>query len=247
MGTYDLGIIGSGPGGIACAIQAQTHGLSFFIIEKGSRIFQDIIDSYPKGKKVYATIPRSETGPFPIEALAPAPDKPPVEEYVDAIEAVVAKCGIAVQFNEDFESLSKERDAFVVVTGKGHSRARAVVLAFGSNIPVDLGVYGEAKTIARTLDNPQDHIGFSTLVIGGGNAAADVVAALSRAKRDANDATPVYWSNRMEHFEINTDIARDLGEEILLGGHIRILQGALPRIGEVDEDGVDHIAARLSA
>ena len=51
----------------------------------------------------------------------------------------------------------------------------------------------------------------------------------------------------MEHFEINTDIARDLGEEILLGGHIRILQGALPRIGEVDEDGVDHIAARLSA
>ena len=155
MGTYDLGIIGSGPGGIACAIQAQTHGLSFFIIEKGSRIFQGIIDSYPKGKKVYATIPRSETGPFPIEALAPAPDKPPVEEYVDAIEAVVAKCGIAVQFNEDFESLSKERDAFVVVTGKGHYRARAVVLAFGSNIPVDLGVYGEAKTIARTLDNPR--------------------------------------------------------------------------------------------
>ena len=121
----------------------------------------------------------------------------------------------------------------------------------------DLGIIGsgpggiacaiQAKTIARTLDNPQDHIGFSTLVIGGGNAAADVVAALSRAKRDANDATPVYWSNRMEHFEINTDIARDLGEEILLGGHIRILQGALPRIGEVDEDGVDHIAARLSA
>ncbi len=241
MQTVDIGIVGAGPGGIACALQAQKHNLSFLIIEKGRRIFQGIIDSYPKGKKVYATIPRSESGPFPIPELAPAPDKPPVEAYVDAIESIVAQRGIAVLFNEDFENLRKERDAFVLTTGRGQFRARTIVLAFGSNIPVDLGVYGEAKTIARNLDNPQDHIGFATLVIGGGNAAADVVALLSRAKRDADDATPVYWSNRMEHFEINTDVARDLGEEILLGGHIRILQGALPRIGEVDEDGVDRL------
>lgn len=241
MKTYDIGIVGAGPGGIACALRAQTHKLSFFIIERGRRVFQGILDSYPRGKKVYATIPRSETGPFPIQALAPAPDKPPVEEYVDTIESMVADQGIAIEFNQNFESLRKDRDAFVVVTGNNEFRAKAVVLAFGSNIPVDLGVYGEAKTIARTLDNPKDHIGFSTLVIGGGNAAADVVAALSRAKRDANDETPVYWSNRMEHFKVDKDVARDLGEEILLGGHIRILQGAQPRIGEVDEDGVDRL------
>lgn len=241
MQTYDIGIVGAGPGGIASAIQAQKHNLSFFIIERGRRVFQGIIDSYPKGKKVYATIPRSETGPFPIQAVAPAPGKPPVEEYVDAIESLVVERGIAIEFNQDFEGLRQERDTFVVATGNREYRAKAVVLAFGSNIPVDLGVYGEAKTIARTLDNSKEHIGFSTLVIGGGNAAADVVAALSRAKRDANDETPVYWSNRMEHFEVNTDVARDLGEEILLGGHIRILQGVLPRIGEVDEDGVDRL------
>ena len=132
----------------------------------------------------------------------------------------------------------------IPVRADGEYRSRAVVLAFGSNIPVDLGVYGEAKTIARTLDNPKDHIGFATLVIGGGNAAADVVAALSRAKRDADDTTPVYWSNRMEQFEVNKDVARDLGEEILLGGNIRILQGALLQIGEVDEEGVDRLIIR---
>ena len=247
MKCVDVGIIGAGPGGIASAFRAQQHGLSFFVIEKGRRIFQGIIDSYPKGKKVYATIPKGETGPFPVEALWPGPNKPPVEEYVETIEAKVADSGIAVQFNEGFETLRREHDAFVVVTDKGQYQARSIILAFGSNIPVDLGVYGEAKTIARTLDNPKDHIGFSTLVIGGGNAAADVVAALSRAKRDANDATPVYWSNRMEHFEINTDVARDLGEEILLGGHIRILQGATPRIGEVDEEGVDRLTIQVQA
>jgi thioredoxin reductase len=241
METYDIGIVGAGPGGIASALQAQKHDLSFFIIERGHRVFQGILDTYPVGKKVYATIPRGETGPFPIQALEPSPDKPPVEEYVDTIESLVAERGITIEFNQVFENLRKDRDTYVVATANNEYRARAVILAFGSNIPIDLGVYGEAKTIARTLDNPKDHIGFATLVIGGGNAAADVVSALSRAKRDAQDETPVYWSNRMEHFEVDTDVARDLGEEILLGGHIRILQGALPRIGEVDDEGVDRL------
>ena len=43
------------------------------------------------------------------------------------------------------------------------------------------------------------------------------------------------------HFAVNKDVARDLGEEILLGGNIKILQGAIPKIGEVDEDGVDRL------
>ena len=45
----------------------------------------------------------------------------------------------------------------------------------------------------------------------------------------------------LRKFEINKDTARDLGEEILLGGHIRILQGAVPKIGEMDADGIDRL------
>ena len=40
---------------------------------------------------------------------------------------------------------------------------------------------------------------------------------------------------------MNKDVARDLGEEILLGGNIKILQGVIPKIGEVDEEGVDRL------
>jgi thioredoxin reductase len=78
-------------------------------------------------------------------------------------------------------------------------------------------------------------------VIGGGNAAADIVAALSRIKRKADDHSPVYWGHIKEKFEINKDTARELGEEILLGGHIRVLQGAVPKIGEVDAEGIDRL------
>ena len=241
MGIYDVAIIGAGPGGLACAIKSAELDLSYLVIEKGDRVFQGIIDSYPRGKKVYPTIPKTEQGPFPIEALAPHPDNKPVEEYLDQIEAVVAQFSIQIHFREDFQDITPDKDLFTVRTKESQYRARNVVLAFGSNIPVDLGIYGEAKTVARKLDNPDDHISAPTLVLGGGNAAADVVSTLSKAKRAADDPTPIYWGHKQEHFKVNKDVARDLGEEILLGGNIKIMQGAIPKIGEVDHDGVERL------
>lgn len=48
-------------------------------------------------------------------------------------------------------------------------------------------------------------------------------------------------TDTLPHFKVNKDVARDLGEEILLGGNIKILQGVIPQIGEVDKDGVDRL------
>lgn len=241
MSIIDVAIIGAGPGGLACAIEATTLGLSYILLEKGTNVFQGIIDSYPRGKKVYPTIPKGESGPFPIEGLMPDPNNEPVEEYIDKIQVCIDKHDIIIKTLEEFQDVQKSKEYFTVLTRHNSYRARRVVLAFGSNIPVDLGVYGEAKTVARKIENPEDHIGAPTLVLGGGNAAADVVSTLSKAKRAAEDPTPVYWGNRMEHFTINKDVARDLGEEVLLGGHIKILQGVIPKIGEVDEEGVERL------
>jgi thioredoxin reductase len=241
MTAYDIAIIGAGPGGLACALKAVELGLSYILLEKGRNVFQGIIDSYPRGKKVYPTIPKGESGPFPVEDLMPDGTNKPVEEHLAKIESFIEIHEINVHTEEEFTDIYKDQHGLRIVTREGQYQATNVILAFGSNIPVDLGVYGEAKTIARKLDNPADHIGAPTLVIGGGNAAADVVATLSKTKRDASDPTPVYWGNRTEHFRINKDVARDLGEEILLGGHIKILQGAIPKIGEVDEEGVDRL------
>jgi len=241
MTVYDIAIIGAGPGGLACALKAVELGFSYILLEKGQNAFQGIIDSYPRGKKVYPTIPKGENGPFPIEELTPDGSNRPVEEYLAKIEACIEKHRIDIRMGEEFTDISKNQRDFTVVTRENQYQAAHIILSFGSNIPVDLGVYGEAKTVARKLDNPDDHLGAPTLVLGGGNAAADVVSTLSKAKRSAKDFTPVYWGNRAENFKINKDVARDLGEEILLGGNIKILQGAIPKIGEVDDDGVDRL------
>ena len=127
-----------------------------------NRVFQGIIESYPRGKKVYPTIPKGENGGFPIAALAPNPDHEPVEEYILKIDACVAEYGLDVRYEEEFQDIVVKKDEFTVVTAKDQYRTRNVVLAFGSNIPLDLGVYGEAKTVARKLDNPDDHLGAPT-------------------------------------------------------------------------------------
>jgi thioredoxin reductase len=247
MSLYDVAIIGAGPGGLACAIKAAERGLKYLVLEKGSRVFQGVIDSYPRGKKVYPTIPKGEPEPFPIEDLMPDPNNEPVEEYLAKIDRSIAKHHIVVHLNEEFLDIRKEQDEFSIVTRQGRYRACNIVLAFGSNIPVELGIYGEAKTVARKLDNPADHIGAPTLVLGGGNAAADVVATLSKAKRAAGDHTPVYWGHKKEHFTIDKEVARDLGEEMLLGGNIKILQAAVPKIGEVDRDGVERLLVQTQS
>ena len=239
--TYDIVIIGAGPGGIAAGILAQKANLSYVILEKGKRALQGIIDSYPRGKRVYPTIPKGESGPFPVPELTPPKEKVPVERYVDQMEAMADSLSLNIVYEELYQDLIEEDGRWLVKTEKDLYLSRNVIFAFGSNIPNDLGVYGEAKTVARNLENPEQYIGVATLVLGGGNAAADIAAALSRVKREANDHSPVYWGHIKEKFQINKDTAREIGEEILLGGQIRVLQGAVPKIGEVDAEGIDRL------
>ncbi|WP_028324095.1 NAD(P)-binding domain-containing protein [Desulfatirhabdium butyrativorans] len=238
---YDIVIIGAGPGGIAAGWLAKSFGMSYVLLEKGPMVLQGIRETYPKGKRVYPTVPKHHDEPFAIPDLKPPEERIPVEQYVERVEQAVLEQQLNIRYREEFKELSGNHPDYLVRTNRDTYLTRNVVLAFGSNIPNDLGIYGEARTIARTLENGEAYIGVNVLVIGGGNAAADVVASLSRIKREAKDPTDVYWAHVKENFEINKDTARDLGEEILLGGHIKILQRAVPKIGEVDADGIDRL------
>lgn len=244
--AHDIVIIGGGPGGVAAGMLAKKVNKSCIIIEKGKKVFQGIIDTFPKGKSVYPTIPKGYSEPFQIGSISPPENKVTVEEYIEQIEQSVKSQNLNIVFEEEFMTLEQNINGYTIKTNKNSYQAKNVILAFGSNMPNDLGIYGEAKTVARKLENVKDFVWLTTLVIGGGNAAADIVAALSKAKREAVSPMPVYWAHRKETFRINKDTSRDLGEEILLGGHIKILQEAIPRIGEVDADGIERLYIRRS-
>jgi thioredoxin reductase len=243
---YDVLIVGAGPAGIAAAYRCHQQGLSYLVIESGNRVFQGIANTYPAGKDVFASRPKDSQEPFLVEELRP-PDKPVmVEKYLQYVEHFVEHAQLNLQFETLFEDAQDEKDGFLVSTSRGPLHARRIILSFGSSIPRELTVYGDAKMVAKTLGDPQNYVGMRTLVIGGGNTAADVISSILRAKREADDDQPVYWAHIAETFDINKNTAQRLGEEILLGGHVRLLPGAQPRIGEVDKHGVDRLVLRTS-
>lgn len=243
---HDVLIIGGGPAGMSTAYLCHKHGLSYLVLESGKGIFQGIANSYPQGKLVYASKPKDAPDPFLVEELRP-PDKPvTVESYLQYVQHFVQHENLNVQTDVAFEDIRDERDTLSVVTSKGVFRGRKVVLSFGSNIPRELSVYGDAKMVAKNVEDATKYVGVKTLVIGGGNTAADVVIAILKAKREVNDSQPVYWAHKSEKFDVNKETAQRLGEEILLGGNIRLLPGATPRIGEIDDEGVDRLVIRIN-
>jgi len=244
--TYDVLIIGGGPAGLSTAFICHKQGLSYLVLESGKAVFQGIANTYPQGKLVYPSKPKDAPEPFLVEELRP-PDKPvTVESYLQYVQHFVQHENLNVQTDVAFEDIRDERDGLTVITSKGNFKGRKVVLSFGSNIPRELSVYGDAKMVAKNVDDPSKYIGVKTLVIGGGNTAADVVITILKEKREANDSQPVYWAHISEKFDVNKETAQRLGEEILLGGNIRLLPGATPRIGEVDDEGVDRLVIRIN-
>jgi len=244
--TYDVLIVGGGPAGLSTAFICHKHGLSYLVLESGKAVFQGIANTYPQGKLVYPSKPKDAPEPFLVEELRP-PDKPvTVESYLQYVQHFVQHENLNIQTEVAFEDIRDERDGLTVITSRGNFKGKKVVLSFGSNIPRELSVYGDAKMVAKNVDDPSKYIGVRTLVIGGGNTAADVVIAILKAKREANDSLSVYWAHISEKFDVNKETAQRLGEEILLGGNIRLLPGATPRIGEVDDEGVDRLVIRIN-
>ena len=231
---YDVIIIGAGPGGVAASTKAKELGLTSLTIEKGDDILAGMTASSPPGKSVYPSVPKDSQNEFAIPFLKPPEDKISTEDYVKKVKEEVKNRELKINFREEFTGFKKD-GLITVQTSRDEYVAENLVLAIGSSIPRDLSIYGEATPIARTLHRPEDYLGKNVLVIGGGNAGAGVVMSLSKLKRERGDSTVVYWAHRSERFNIDREVARDLGEEILLGGNIRILQGARPILSEVDK------------
>lgn len=244
--TYDVIIVGGGPAGMSAAYLCHKAGLSYLVLESGKAAFQGIANTYPQGKLVYATKPKDVADPFMVEELRP-PDKPvTVESYLQYIQHFVEHEKINIQTEVSLEDIKDDRKGLTVVTTKGSYKCKKAVLAFGSSTPRELLVYGDAKTVAKNVEDPAAYIGIKTLVIGGGNTAADVIISILKAKREAQDTQPVFWAHQRETFGVNKETAQRLGEEILLGGNIRLLPGAIPRIGEVDDEGIERLVIRIN-
>lgn len=211
---FDLVIVGAGPGGLACALEAQRVGLRFCVIEREHDV-GGTVARYPR-RKLVATQPID----LPLHGRLPARTYLK-EELIDLWRSLVVDHELPVETGVTYEGVARDADgAFTVaVSGVGGSggvrRARHVCLAIGRRgLPRRLDVPGEELgKVAYSLLDADAYQSRRILVVGGGDSAVE--AALGLTARGANEVTLSY--RRPDFFRLKPSNERRLAEAMASG------------------------------
>jgi thioredoxin reductase (NADPH) len=147
MEGKDVIIIGAGPIGLACGIEAKKARLDYLIIEKGCLV--NSLYHYPQNMTFFSTSERLEIGNVPFISNNPKPTRPEALEYY---RRVCTSWNLAVKLYEEVDQVSKEDKQFTLVTNKNTYTTNALILALGFyDRPYLLNVEGEALPESETL------------------------------------------------------------------------------------------------
>ena len=167
--VVDVAIMGAGPVGLACAIEAQRVGLSARVFDKGTLV--NSIVGYPLRMEFFSTPELIEIGgyPFPVQGY-----KPTREEAIEYYRGVAAREKIDLRLYERIERVDGSAGKFSLTTSRGTQRARHVIVAVGFyDVPNRLHVPGEdLPKVMHYYREPFGFVGQQVAVIGAKNSAA---------------------------------------------------------------------------
>ena len=138
----DILIIGGGPIGLACALEAQKAQLEYVVIEKGALV--NSLYHYPANMTFFSTSERLEIGGIPFVSTNAKPTRSEALEYYRR----VAESGkLRLNLYEEVTDVIRQEIGFQVITNKSTYLARNIVLATGFyDIPVYLNIEGRSRT-----------------------------------------------------------------------------------------------------
>jgi thioredoxin reductase (NADPH) len=187
MTEVDLLIIGAGPIGLACGIEAEKAGISYTIVDKGCLV--NSIYNYPRNMTFFSTSDRLEIGDVPFISHNPKPTRAEALEYY---RRVASAWSLKTRLYEKVENVeNKDDDGFLTQTPKGEIRSHHVVLATGFyDLPYTLNVPGELlPKVKHYYDEPHPYYDMHVAVVGAANSAVDV--ALEVYRKGARSVTMV--------------------------------------------------------
>ncbi|GAB2532776.1 YpdA family putative bacillithiol disulfide reductase [Rufibacter soli] len=176
----DIVIIGAGPIGLACGIEAQQAGLTYVILEKGCLV--NSLYNYPQTMTFFSTSEKLEIGGVPFISDNPKPRRAEALEYY---RRVTLKFNLNVQLFEEVQHVEKLEEKFLVQTSKGTYQAKNVIVSTGFyDLPALMDIPGEElPQVTHYYQDPHYYALQKVVVVGASNSSVD--AALETYRKGA--------------------------------------------------------------
>ncbi len=170
MDHFDVVIVGGGPIGIACGLEAKKKGLSFVIIEKGPIV--NSLFNYPINMQFFSSSDLLEIDNIPFISKEAKPKRNEALEYY---RRIVTSNNLNINLFEEVEDVQKVEDVFNVITNKNQYSTENVIIATGFyDLPNLINIPGEdLDKVSHYYKDPHFYASQKLAVIGGSNSAID--------------------------------------------------------------------------
>ncbi len=177
---FPIIIIGAGPIGLACAIEAKKAGIDYLILEKGCLV--NSLYNYPVNMTFFSTSERLEIGNIPFVSNSPKPTR---NESLEYYRRVAIAFELNIRLFEEVTTIDKTNENFNIVTSKSSYTANNIIVATGFyDIPYLLNVPGEnLPKVTHYYKDPHFYAFQNVVVVGAQNSAVD--AALETWRKGA--------------------------------------------------------------
>ena len=178
---FDIIIIGSGPIGLACALEAKQKGCNYLILEKGCLV--NSLYHYPVNMTFFSTSERLEIGGIPFVTNNAKPTRNEALEYYRRV-AVSASLNINL-FEEVISVDQKVENLFSITTVKKTYQSKKIIVATGFyGLPFLLNIPGEdLPKVTHYYNDPHFYAFQKVVIVGANNSAVD--AALETWRKGA--------------------------------------------------------------
>ncbi|MGD1945626.1 MAG: YpdA family putative bacillithiol disulfide reductase [Croceivirga sp.] len=170
MSTYDVIIVGGGPIGIACGLEAQQKGLHYLIIEKGPIV--NSLFNYPINMQFFSSSEKLEIDEIPFISKEAKPKRNEALEYY---RRIVTSNQLKINLFEKVETVEKLKSTFQIKTSKNTYQTDSVILATGFyDLPHTIDVPGEdLPKVSHYYKDPHFYANQKLAIIGASNSAID--------------------------------------------------------------------------